>query len=761
MKQHLLSHVARAALMTYGLSFSLCAATPAMAQTSPTAAADTTSWPEIVVVAQKRKERAQDISATITAISADTLAKSHITQAGDIVSLVPNLHSTNTTGDSTPLFSLRGISMSDYSLNQDGPIATYYNEVYKGNPALLGLGFFDVDHLEVLSGPQGTLYGKNTTGGAVNLIMRAPTFDTNGYASVGYGNYNALSGAAAINTAITKTLAVRVAVTGDLADGWFKNVTPGQPDFDSKRDWGARVSLLYQPSSQFSALLRLEETLQTPYNYGIYAQPGPGGEGASVYTDTSLIYARPASLGNWQTQSYNDGRRRNLTQSASLTLNYDFDNGLALTSITSYDYGNLVIPEHTSGAPNNSIAIWYYDTAKQFTQDLRLTTKWSKPWNFILGAYYNREMVWNANRFQLFTDLAPVSDASCIANAYSADCVVQNQFDQLKHSYALYSDGNWKIGNFVLRGGLRYTWDDGRQYNFNSIVYGPTGNALYNNIPGTGTSNLDATVAQSFSTSRLTGKLGLDYTVNRNVHFYGTWSTGYRGNSFNAQAFFLPAEFNQARPETISAFELGEKGQFFNRRLTVNLAGFYYRYHDQQFISVNPTTAAQTLVNLDRSHIYGAEGQVSLRINDMLSLHSNVGWLSAKVDSGVVDGLDVSGNALINAPHFSFDGGIDWTLVEGNFGTISAHPSLSHVSSQFFDIHNKSFLTQNGYELFDGHIDWVSPDKAWTFTVWGKNIANRFYFTSRYDLETGSAFNFIYNHIGAPRTFGFTLSRKF
>ena len=758
MNKDLLRHASRAAMMICGLGTAM----PALAQTAPAPAADTATGPEILVVAQKRKERAQDIPGTIVAISAETLARAHVTQAGDIVSLVPNLHSSNTTGDSTPLFSLRGISMSDYSLNQDGPIATYYNEVYKGNPALLGLGFFDVDHLEVLSGPQGTLYGKNTTGGAVNLIDRAPTFDTNGYATVGFGNYNAFTGSAAFNTALSPTLALRVAVTGDVADGWFKDVTPGQPAFDSKRDWGARVSLLYKPNSQFSALLRLEQTFQDPYNYGIYAQPGPGGEGASVYAAGSpLIYARPASLGNWQTQSYNDGRRRNLTQSASLTMNYDFDNGLALTSITSYDYGDLVIPEHTSGAPNNSIAIWYYDTARQFTQDVRLTTKWSRPWNFILGAYYNREMVWNANRFQLFTDLPPVSDASCAANAYSADCIVQNQFNQLKHSYALYSDGNWRLGNVVLRAGLRYTWDDGRQYNFNSIVYGPTGDPLYNNIPGTGTSNLGATAAQSFSTSRLTGKLGIDYIVDRNVHFYGTWSTGYRGNSFNAQAFFLPQEFNQALPETISAFEAGEKGQFFNRHLTVNLAGFYYRYHDQQFISVDPTTAAQTLVNLDRSHIYGAESQIALWINDKLSLHSNLGWLSAKVDQGVVDGLNVSGNQLINAPHFSFDGGIDWTVAEGNFGAISLHPSLSHVSSQFFDIHNKAFLTQNGYELFDGHIDWVSPDKQWTLTVWGKNIANRFYFTSRYDLETGSAFNFVYNHIGAPRTFGFTLSRKF
>ena len=195
--------------------------------------------------------------------------------------------------------------------------------------------------------------------------------------------------------------------------------------------------------------------------------------------------------------------------------------------------------------------------------------------------------------------------------------------------------------------------------------------------------------------------------------------------------------------------------------MTVNLAAFAYRYHDQQFISVNPTTAAQTLVNLDRSHIRGAEGQVVWKIADALSLHANFGWLSGKVDGGMVDGVDVSGNQLINAPHFSTDGGLDWTLVEGGFGAISLHPQISHVSSQFFDIHNKAFLSQGAYELVDGHIDWTSADRRWTLSLWGRNLGNRFYFTSRYDLQTGSAFNFIYNHIGAPRTWGATLNRKF
>ena len=193
--------------------------TTALAQELPPAAAEE-AYGDIIVTAQKRAERLQDVPVSVSAISGDALQQSRVTQADELVTKVPNLQLTSTVGDNTPIFALRGVSMSDYSLNQASPVATYYDEVYKGNFAFLGVAMFDLERVEVLRGPQGTLYGKNTTGGAVNLISRAPKLgEVNGYLNLGYGNYNRIDVNGGINVPLGETLAARVAFTYAKADG--------------------------------------------------------------------------------------------------------------------------------------------------------------------------------------------------------------------------------------------------------------------------------------------------------------------------------------------------------------------------------------------------------------------------------------------------------------------------------------------------------------------------------------------------------------
>ena len=161
------------------------------AEPADTASMDPSSeMEEVTVTALRRSERLQDVPVSITALAGAALAEQKITNLTDVVSLVPNLQAGGTVGEGVPVFALRGVSMADFSLNQQGPVATYYDEVYKGSFPFLGLDLFDIERIEVLRGPQGTLYGKNTTGGAVNLISRKPGFDTEGYLTLGYGNYD-------------------------------------------------------------------------------------------------------------------------------------------------------------------------------------------------------------------------------------------------------------------------------------------------------------------------------------------------------------------------------------------------------------------------------------------------------------------------------------------------------------------------------------------------------------------------------------------
>ena len=717
---------------------SALAASPAFAQERAESAADAG---EIVVTAAKRSENLQAVPISISAISGSDLAKSRISSVDSLVSKVVNLQLTSIVGDNTPIFSLRGVSMSDYSLNQSSPVATYYDEVYKGNFAFLGVAMYDLERIEVLRGPQGTLYGKNTTGGAVNLISRtAKLGESSGNFSAGYGNYNRIDVNGAVNLPLGEKAALRVAGSFAHADGWFKNVVPGKPDLAETREWGLRGTLYFEPSDGVTITLRGSTSYQNPHNYGIFAQP------ESIN--------RPG-LGKWEIASNETTRRKARTYSAALTANVDVSDTLTLTSISSYDKGSLHFVEDTDGQSIQLLEIPYDDEAKQFAQDLRLTSTSGGPFDFILGAYYAHEQVFNSSTFRIALDVDANGDnvinAQDCADGLPLACQFKNQFDQTKESAALYTDLKYALGDKVtLHGGLRYTHDTGRQYNFSSDALGVDNSLIVNLIP---LSEL------KYSIDNLSGKIGLDYKFDSGNLAYASVSRGYRAPSFNAQAFFDPSELSVAKAEKVTAYEAGLKTRFADRRVTLNLAGFYYDYRNQQFINVDPASAAQTLLNIPQSRIFGGEVELTVRANDRFTLHGGLGLLSTKIISGTVSGSNVADNKLSNAPSLSFNLGVDLTLFDSSAGKLSLHPEMSYQTSQFFEVVNIPRLRQNGYALLGGHIDWESKDKRWNVSVWGKNLADKQYFTSRVDLLAG--FGFDYNHIGNPRTYGITLGMEF
>ena len=240
---------------------------------------------------------------------------------------------------------------------------------------------------------------------------------------------------------------------------------------------------------------------------------------------------------------------------------------------------------------------------------------------------------------------------------------------------------------------------------------------------------------------------------------YAHVSRGYRAPSFNAQAFFDPSELSVAKAEKVTAFELGAKTQFADRRVTLNMSAFYYDYRNQQFINIDPATAAQTLLNIPKSRVYGGEADLSVRASDALSFRAGLGLLSTKIIAGTVSGTDVAGNRLSNAPSLSGNFGIDLTVFDGGAGKLSLHPEMSYQTSQYFEVINVPRLRQTGYALLSGHVDWESEDGRWNASIWGKNLTDKQYFTSRVDLLAG--FGFDYNHIGNPRAYGITVEMEF
>jgi iron complex outermembrane receptor protein len=746
----------------------LFSATSVLAQEAGDAAAvaaapDTTDGNDIVVTALRRSERLQDVPVSVTALGGGQLADRQIDSAADIVSLVPNLQAATTVGEGVPIFSLRGVSMSDFSLNQQGPVATYFDEVYKGSFPLLPLAMFDLERVEVLRGPQGTLYGKNTTGGAINIISRKPGYDTEGYLRLGYGNYDRMEAEGAVQTALGDKAAARIAFTFARADGWLKNSLPGASDANATRQYGIRGSLLIEPTEDLEIILRASTSLQNPTNYGIVARPGPLGTGAGAYEafGQGSSYFR-TGLGDREIESNFSERRRHRTYSGSLTANWTVSDALTLTSITSYDRGKLYIPEDADGSPLRVLEDTLFGRAKQFAQDVRLTSDFDGPLNFILGGYYNREKIFSSTNFRFFNDIDVDGDGQVIAADCAVDfftaCQYRNRFNQTRDSKAVYSDLTFDISDAVtLRGGLRYTIDKGRLSNFNAQVLGADDVPIANTIPGSLT-DIDATTGARFNDKEFTGRVGIDFKTAAGHLIYANYSRGYRASAFNAQAFFLPEEVNVARPETVDSFEVGFKSQFFDRKLTFNAAGFYYSYKNQQVLNVDPNTVAQTLINLPKSRIYGAEFELTLRPTDDLTLNGGLGLLKTKIREGDVSGASLIGNRLPNAPTVSLTAGFDWTAIHFSAGSIALRGDMSYTSKQYFELFNTDRIAENGYALINTQVAFTSDDEQWGLSLWARNLFDKKYLKSAIDVS-GSGFDF--THVGEPRTYGATVNFKF
>ncbi|MDE2435577.1 MAG: TonB-dependent receptor [Sphingomonadales bacterium] len=300
----------------------------------------------------------------------------------------------------------------------------------------------------------------------------------------------------------------------------------------------------------------------------------------------------------------------------------------------------------------------------------------------------------------------------------------------------------------TLRGGFRYTHDDGAQTGLEANLLGSDNVSIATLIPPT---------SLSFSKDNVSGKIGLDYKPSHDLLFYANYAHGYRASSFNAQAFFDPSEVTIAKPESINAFEADAKTQFLDRRVTLNLAAFYYIYTNQRFINVEPATGAQLFVNVDRSRPYGGEGELTVRVSDRFSLRGGFGLLASKITRGTLDGVDLAGNRLANAPSVTLNAGIDATLFDDGATKVSFSPDVSYVSSQDFDVFNKLILKEGGYALLGAHLD--VEHAPLSLSLWAKNAGNNYYHTWRIDLLSG--FGLIYNHIGAPRTYGATVGFKF
>jgi outer membrane receptor protein involved in Fe transport len=573
-------------------------ANPALADDAPAAqdpAAAPTSAPavgEIVVTAQRRAQSVMDVPLAISAVSAQGLAAKGVTNSANLAQAVPNLQVSTNFGAAQPNFSMRGISVAnEYNSNQVSPVGVYMDDVYLAARASHGMGLFDLDRVEVLRGPQGTLFGRNTTGGAINFITRAPSLSgSNGYAEVGYGNFNTFTAQAAAETTLADDqVGLRAAVNYVKGDGQIHNVYPGGRDAMSQDTLQGRVALRIKPTgSGLDIKIRAYAGRDNPTGAG-----------------TIGLQSARAGLGFFDINEKNLGQFRTRAWGVAANVSYELSPAVTLTSITSYDGGSLDMGQNADGAPADILYINWKSNFRQFAEEARVNYS-SDKLKLVAGVFYGWDRTITDNDFNIGSALGAGVNGGFFQH-----------FRQSRFSIAGFTQGDYSLTrNLTLTLGGRYTSDkaryrDGYAYLF-AGGFGAGETPLATTVPcatAAGTCAYDPTARYNLdgNNNAFTGRAALSYKWDSGMLAYVSYNRGYRSGAFNGGSYTSSAGINFVKPETVNAYEVGLKGRALDRTLSFSTAAFYYDYSNQQLQDTRPGPVS-ILVNAPKSEIYGAEG---------------------------------------------------------------------------------------------------------------------------------------------------------
>ncbi|HEX7886278.1 MAG TPA: TonB-dependent receptor, partial [Phenylobacterium sp.] len=596
-------HTRARALLAALLSSASCAAYAQSATPAPGA----TAVDEIIVTAQRRTQALLDVPLAISALAGESLAAKGITNSANLATAVPNLQVSSPYGATQPNFSLRGISVAnEYNANQASPVGVYIDDVYIASRTSQGMGLFDLERVEVLRGPQGTLFGRNTTGGAINFITKRPSLSgTNGRAEVGYGAFDTVTAQGAFEaTPEEGQLGVRLAVNYQKGDGQLENVAPGGRDANSSDTLQGRLSIRFRPNDG-------------PVDVNVRAYAGRDrGSQAGVH---GLGVAR-TGLGFFDIDENRIGDNRTSAWGIAANVAVELSPSLTVTSITSVDGGKQNLQQAADGSPLDILDINWRSKFRQASEELRLNYE-GETVRAVAGVSYGWDRTVTDNLFNIGSALGPGVDGGFFQH-----------YRQSRKSYAGFAQADVDLSDkLVVTAGLRYTSDDadykdGSALLFLGTVGGPR-TPLATTVPCAGppgTCAYDPALryAAAGDGNALTGRLALSYTFDNGALAYASYSRGYRSGAFNGGGYTSSVGITYIDPERVNAYEAGLKGRFLDRRLTVSSAVFYYDYKNQQVQDTRPGPVS-FLVNAPKSEVYGGEIEAVLAASSRFKLNGS------------------------------------------------------------------------------------------------------------------------------------------
>src|SRR5665213_468226 len=692
---------------------------------------------EVLVTAQRREQSVQDVSLSMEVLTQQDLKSRGVTDIGKLADSTPNMNFVTPYAMGNPNISIRGISIGQvFGPTAVSPVGVYYDDVYIGaRSAQLGQ-MFDQERVEVLRGPQGTLFGRNTNAGAIDLYSRKPGDQFEADGSVTYGRFNERDVDGGVSIPVSDTLAVRVSGVMRNRDGWVTNINedaPGTHHLDDVSNWGARALAVWKPSSDMSWTLNLHgngSNSTTPVVYSdLNVNTFTGYKGAGLpWNEVSLSFA-PQEVIN--------------AKGAYLTGNINFL-GMTFTTISAFDHANYRDYIDFDGSPQMIAIDQSPNNVNEYSQEFRLASK-SGPFDWVTGLYFYHE---DLNLYQAqnpaFTD--PIFAGEGLASN------TNDGVSQISYNYAVFGDVRWAITDtFTLGIGARYTREVKQAHGFGSIQSPDAGPAF---LP-------QYDLSKSDNWSAPTGRIVGEWRPIKGPLAYASASRGFKSGGFSADSTLEP--YN---PERDNTYEVGLKTTSFNQHLIANLALFYNDLTDLQTLVLvpNPLVPGDTEAltkNAASGKSKGAEIELDARDIAGWSFSASAGLLNTRYDQfQFLPFLSFAGHEFTNAPKFTTDSSAQYKFLLPGGSTFEPQVRITYRSHVWFDPHenlNPSRYGAGGYGVIDGNLPWRSIDGHWTLSLWGHNLADRHYITYTVGnefLTAGAAVSF---H-GDPRTYGVSVA---
>lgn len=704
----------------------------ALGQTEPGSG----SLEEIVVTAQKRSESLQVVPIAVTAITGDVLERAQAFEVADLATRAPSLQFQQSTTVNQEL-SIRGIgTVGEFGSSVDPSVATFTDEIYIGRMGVATTDFFDLERIEILRGPQGTLFGKNVVGGAISVHTAKPEHEFSSKLRVGYGNYRSSLISGHVTGPLGEGKAGRLSAHYRKRDKGFAYNALRREEIETLDAYAARAQFLYDGHENLRVLLRAD-----------LSHDESDGKGRRAFDDPFIAGRGPVS--SW----YPDGDVRKIYNvnkqghdrdvwGASATIDWTTGPG-TLTSITAYRSANaLNILDQFSAPQPPALASSYLvfdETYSAFSQEVRLASDSTGRLRWIGGLYFLQEETTN--------------DDDNFSGPFWLGGPAVN-YHYLNHNettnYGVFGQAAWRFTDaLTLTVGARYTVDDKK--------YDTTAEAVRigNGVPR-------ATILVPYPTQRvskdwkkLTPKVSLEWKASDDVFLYASANNGFKGGGWQGKPASAAAANVSFNPEFAWSYEVGAKTEWFDNRLRANLAAFHIDYKDLQVRSVNADCVCIVVSNAGDAKIQGVELELQAHLAENFNL-----WLSGSyLDTEYVDyvdslGIVFSGNTMQRTPETSFYVGADYAIP--NFGpwNLSMRVDYRWQDKMFWSVDNRNF--EPSFGQLGARVSYTSPDRRYAVSLWGKNLSNQVY-----RERVSALFSDEYSTMGPPRFYGAELTVSF